>query len=368
MLVAVPVMVCVLTLLAAEGAYSLIRWKKYSQSIAYQTYKQMIITTVPDDLQPELNLAGNDQFEALIPDMIEAGVGLGNVPFKKIMKERAAFTTHTADGCAFSKPGLKKEMTQLRSIDFDLSDPPVIFYDKGAKFSEALKSFVERYAIRRVSFSTNGEGERLTFPPTDVPDVVLVAGDSVAAGVSVSDDETLPSRLQQRDSTRRYVNLGAGGIPAADILCNLASAAKRYSGRIRELVYVYCENDFSTTDPYGRPEDVVARLAEYAKSEKIGKVTVVASPYIFTVIPHLTRFKGYRGEGRPSHHDEWERLRTSADKAGFTFIDIADLARREIQDRGTDFAAFSLFVDVVHLSPYGTGKLADALLGLGPSR
>jgi len=361
--VAVTAMACMLTFLAAEGAYSLIRWKKPSWSIAYQTYK-LLGRAAPDDPQPELNLASRDQFEALIPDMVEAGVGLGNVPYKKVKKVKAAITARTADGCVFSKPGLKKEMTQLRSVDFELYDPPVIFYDKEAKLSEGLQRFVKKYGIRLVSFSTNSQGERLTFPSIDAKDVVLVAGDSVAAGIAVSDEETLSSRLQQRESTRRYINLGVGGIPADDILCNLTAAAKRYAGLIKELIYVYCENDFSPVDPFGRPEDVVSWLADYAKREGIAKVTIVRAPYIFTVLPHLTRFKGYRGEGRPTRYAETERLRISSSKAGFRYIDVEELVRREIQNRGSDFAAFSLFVDVVHLSPYGTEKLADELLGL----
>ena len=361
LLVAVPVVACVSTLLAAEGAYSLMRWKKTSQSIAYQTYKSLT-NAVPDDPQPELNLASREHFEALIPDMIEAGVGLGNVPYKKIMQQRTSIKSRDADGCIVSKPGIKSEMAQLRTIDFELSNPPTIFYDKEAKLSEALQTFLNRYAIRRVSFSTNEQGERLTFPLIEVKDVVLVAGDSVAAGTLVSDEETLSSRLQQRDSARRYVNLGIGGISAPDILCNLTAAAKRYTGRIKELVYVYCENDFEPTEPYGQPEDVVSWLADYARREGIAKVLVVRAPYVYNVVPHLTRFKGYRGEGRLTRSAEVERLRKSSRDAGFTFIDIENLAQREIQQKGTDFAVFSLFVDAVHLSPYGTEKLADEVM------
>ncbi len=359
---AVTVLACVLTFLAAEGAYSLVRWKKPSRSVAYQTYR-LLGLAAPSDSQPELNLASSDQFEALIPDMIEAGVGLGNVPFKKVMKVKAAITQRTPEGCVFSKPGLKKEMTQLRSTDFELYDPPVVFYDKEANRSEALRTFVEKYGIRPVSFSTNSQGERLTVPSINARDIVLVAGDSVAAGIAVSDEETLSSRLQQREAARRYINLGVGRIPADDILCNLTAAAKRYPGQIKELIYVYCENDFSPIDPFGRPEDVISWLLSYAKREGIAKVTIVRAPYIFTVLPHLTRFKGYRGEDRPTRYAETERLRISSSKAGFRYIDIEELVKREIRDRGTDFAAFSLFVDLVHLSPYGTEKLADELLG-----
>ncbi len=367
LLVAVPVMACAATLLAAEGAYSLVTWKKTNQSIVYQTYKSLA-NLAPEDPQPELNLASRDHFEALIPDMIEAGVGLGNVPYKKVMQQRTSIKSRAADGCVVSKPDIRAEMAQLRTVDFELSNPPTIFFDKEASLSAALQAFVDRYAIRRVSYSTNEWGERLTLPPIDANDVVLVAGDSVANGTLLSDEETLSSRLQQRDSARRYVNAGIGGIGAPDILCNLAAAAKRYTGRIKELIYVYCENDFEPAESYGQPEDVVSWLADYAKREGIAKVTVVRAPYIYNIIPHLTRHKGYRGEGRPTRHAEVERLRKSSREAGFAYIDIENLAQREIQEKGTDFAAFSLFVDAVHLSPYGTEKLADALAERAPSK
>jgi hypothetical protein len=38
------------------------------------------------------------------------------------------------------------------------------------------------------------------------------------------------------------------------------------------------------------------------------------------------------------------------------------LIKHDIQVKGTDFASLSWFVDSVHLSPYGTELLADALL------
>ncbi len=362
LLIVGPVLIGLLTLLVAEGIYSVTRWKAADRSIVYNTYR-LLTKMTPDDAQPELRLASRGEFEALIPDMLEAGAGLGNSPYKEHKNERTAINARTADGCMFSKPLLDKEITHIRTAEFNLFDPPALFYDKGAVLSAPLQAFVEKYAIRPLSYRTNSHGERLTFPATDVQDRVLVAGDSVANGAMVSDEETLSSALQQRDSTRQYANLGVNGISAEDILCNLAAAAERYYGQIKALVYVYCENDFELDQPYGEPEDVVAWIADFAEREGIAKVTITYAPYIYTIMPHLTRFRGYRGEGRPAHYAEAKRLRTLSSSAGFEFIDIADLVQREIQDFGTDFAAFSLFVDSVHLSPYGSAKLADALLG-----
>ena len=357
----VPILACILTLLLAEGTYSLVRWNSSNRSILYQAYKKLV-RAVPDDAQPELKLASRAEIEILIPDLIKAGAGMGNAPYDALRSEGAAINARNADGCIFSKPLLKKEMTFLRSIDYELFDPPVLFYDEAASVSQPLREFIEKYAVRRVTYNTNSEGERLTVPAIEAHDIVLVAGDSVANGVMIQDKETLSSNLQQHDTARKYVNLGVAGVTAAEIVCNLTSAAKRYHGRIKELVYVYCENDFRPDEPFGQPEDVISWLTDYVKREGITKVKVILAPAIFNVVPQVTRFNGYRGEGHPTHKLEVEHLEKLAAKAGFEFFNIADLALRETQERGTSYAALSLFVDIRHLSPYGTAKLADTIL------
>jgi hypothetical protein len=62
---------------------------------------------------------------------------------------------------------------------------------------------------------------------------VIIAGDSVANGVGIGDSETISSQLQALDSTRQYVNLGIAQATAADIICALDKAARRYKARSR---------------------------------------------------------------------------------------------------------------------------------------
>jgi hypothetical protein len=189
---------------------------------------------------------------------------------------------------------------------------------------------------------------------------VFVAGDSVAAGAMINDDETLASELQRRDPHRRYVNLGKGGAEAAEIRCNVEIAAKRYRN-VQELIYVYCENDFDDDESMGTPEAVMTWLREFVRKQGIERTTIVFAPYIFNVVPELTRVPGERGERFKDHADEKARLPTLVQDAGFAWVDFGELALAEADARGTPFAALGLYIDVVHHSPLGVERLADAL-------
>ena len=70
-----------------------------------------------------------------------------------------------------------------------------------------------------------------------------------------------------------------------------------YGSYIDALIYVYCENDFIPTQPYGDPDAVVDWLESFTETAGIDDVTVV----------------------------------------------------------------YALFIDHVHLSPYGIDQVADAL-------
>ena len=75
----------------------------------------------------------------------------------------------------------------------------------------------------------------------------------------------------------------------------------------------------------------------------------------------------YRGERFKDHADEKARLMALIQDAGFTWVDFGELALAEADARGTPFAALGLYIDVVHHSPLGVDRLADALAaGNGP--
>jgi hypothetical protein len=256
---------------------------------------------------------------------------------------------------------MHKTLTQLRTNVFNPLDPPVMFYDSERRLDSEIEKLVRTYGVRGVTFTTNAQGERVTVPAVTSDRKVIVAGDSVAVGAMVDDAETISSQLQALDPTRQYINIGIGSAKAADIVCALNRAAQRYRGQIVELIYVYCENDFRPGFPYGSPQEVIGWLRDYAKAQGIPKVTVVYAPYIYNIVPQLTRFRGYDGERHATRAKERAELSELVHDAEFRYFDISDLGLEEIDRVKTQFAALSVFSDHLHLSPYGTARLVERL-------
>jgi hypothetical protein len=349
-----------IALLCVEGVYSIARWKHADRSIVYDAYRKLA-GAVSAGTESRLPVASRDEIESLIPDMIQAGVGMGNVPYKELRTDSAAINEVGSDGCQSPKANVHKVTTYIRSADYDLYDPPSLFFDKQATLDKPLSLFVEKYAMRKAEFSTNGASERTTLPAISSPRKIVVAGDSVAVGAMIDDSETIASHLQRLDATAQYINLGVNGVDAEDIICRLKTVATRYKGQISDLIYVYCENDFDPEKPFGKPDEVLAWLKEYAARENISKVTIVFAPYIYNIIPNLTRFPGSRGAETGVFLAEGDALKKGSLEAGFNFVSIADVAMEEATARHSDFGAFALFVDHLHLSDYGVSKLVEKL-------
>jgi hypothetical protein len=359
------VVVCLAVYLIGEGVFALYQWERSHRSLTYQA-AQLVHGIVGQPQQGYFRpvLTDPGEIEALIDDMRAAGVGLGNSPYEDLRTERASIN-RTVDGCLQNPPNLRKTMTYLRTPLFEMFNPIVMFYDADEILSERLERFVDRYALRLTTFTTDASGQRTTIPEIDRSDIVFVAGDSVAVGTMVNDEETLASVLQHRDPHRRYVNLGRGGAEAAEIRCNLETAAARYYGRVRELVYVYCENDFDEDESMGAPEAVMTWLRQFVREHEIDRTTLVYAPYIFNVVPQLTRVPGERGERFQNHADEKARLVGLVKNAGFGWVDFGEIALAESDVRGTPFGALALYLDVVHHSPLGIQRLADAITAGG---
>jgi hypothetical protein len=361
----VAVLVCLAVYLIGEGIFAISHWSRSHRSLTYQVAARVdgIVSRRPARFfRPVLTDRG--EIEAFFDDLQAAGVGLGNSPYEQLQTD-AASMAHTVDGCPQNRPHMKKIITHLRTPLFEMLNPIVMFYDRDRVLPERVRRFVERYAVRLTTFTTDEFGQRTTIPAVDRPEVVFVAGDSVAAGVMINDDETLASALQRRDPRRRYVNLGKGGAEAAEIRCNVDLAAQRYSKRVREMIYVYCENDFDDDESMGTPEAVMSWLQQLVREQGIERTTIVYAPYIFNVVPELTRVPGERGERFKDHADEKVRLRALVKDAGFAWVDFGELALAEGDARGTPFGPLALYVDVVHHSALGVERLADAITAGG---
>jgi hypothetical protein len=208
-----------------------------------------------------------------------------------------------------------------------------------------------------VHHTTNQYGERLTLPAVESEQIILIAGDSVANGVMLDDSETVASQLQAIDPAHQYVNLGISGATSADIQCALEKAATRYAGRVRELIYVFCENDFIESNAYGTPEELVDWLVEFKNRVGIDRVVLQYAPYIYNIVPQVTRVNGNPRRNFPTFRDEKRRLLRAAREAGFGIIDYVEIAKAEEEAVGSQFASLALFVDHAHLSRVGTQRL-----------
>jgi hypothetical protein len=366
-------LLCGATYLVAEGIYSIVLWDGMDGSLAYKTYDRVAgssdpygssVTSVeepPADLPIFRRLATSARIEALIPEFVKAGIAIGGVPRKGVYKTdvgEVSITTRSPEGCEILKPNLHKTMIQVRSKDYSPLIPPTLFFNDDATLSDDAKAFISNYGLHASALHTNEFGERVTVPKVNSARKVLVAGDSLAFGASVDDQDTLASQLQGRDSTRQYVSAGIPGGEATDVICAVEGASQRYHGQIDGLIYFYSPTDLSETAKYGMPDEFLKWLKGFAERENIADVTVIFGTNLKTVTPHLTpQFKQ-----RKDWYREARALREGTLGAGYKFIGVADLALEEASKRKTDFAAFAMFMDAWgHLSPYGTSIVVDTI-------
>jgi hypothetical protein len=350
--------------LMVEGAIALIGWNAPQTSATYAAVRwvkgQITGKYLDEDQSHPGVLVDADELEALVPLMVEQGIGMGNVPFEELATEASRLNT-IVDGCYSLKPNLDKTLFYLRSQIYNPLDPITVFYDTGLAPGPALRAFFDTYGLPPVRARSNAVGERVTVPLVERERKVIVAGDSVAFGAMIDDADTIASQLQALDSERQYVSVAVGGADARDVVCNLERAAQRYDGQIDELIYVYCENDFNRALEYGTPEEVVAWLQGFVQAQGIASVTVLFAPYVYNIVPQYTRFPGARGGEFPTYLDERHRLEAATHAAGFRWLSIGEIVRGEDAEFGTQFATLHNFVDHTHLSRHGVAQVVAAL-------
>jgi hypothetical protein len=353
------------TYLLFEGGVAVWRGDVPGTSIGYRTVALIRGDSwrqgIEDDGEPNaVALADVHEIEVLLEALAADAVGLGNTPYKQL-KTDASTMYYYDRGCKHQKPNVRKLHMQLVTRLFDPLDPVVAFWDEGRELRPEVAAFLGRYGFQRKRHSFNNKGDRTTLPLVRSDRLVLIAGDSVANGILLDDDETISSQLQTKDRTRQYINAGIPGSGAREIICNAEKAAENYAGAIEELIYVYCENDFSAGKPYGTPKEVIQWMETFVARKGIGKVTVVYTPFIYNILPQLTRFENYRGYSIPHHASEKRRLEAAVAAAGYRFIDYTDIALAENRAAGSMFAALALFVDHAHYSRAGTNRLVALL-------
>jgi len=367
--VLVVAVLCAATVFIVEGIHAVVLGSRLDGSITSRA-REIIAEAITggrrgkqagDQQGPAYTqLLEDEEIESLIPKLKADVVALGNSRFTELKNPGAAINTRQ-DGCLVQKPNVHKTLTYLRTNLGNPLDPMTMFYDSERHLDSDVEKLVDTYGIRRVAFTTNAQGERISLPAVTSDRKVIVAGDSVAVGAMVDDAETISSQLQALDPARQYINMGIGAAKATDVICALNRAAQRYRGQIDELIYVYCENDLKQSRPYGTPQQVIDWLKDFVKAQDIAKVTVVYAPYIYNIVPQFTRFRGYPGWRHQTRAKERAELSKLVRDAGFRYFDISDVALEEIDRTKTQFAALSVFSDHVHLSPYGIKRLVVKL-------
>ena len=358
---ALGLFVSVLVWLAVEGGLAVARGRTPGTSLAAR-----VLAGPPPPLGFDADdrsllpvLESQAALDAMIPDFVRDGVGLGNSPYKELHQSGVNLKFTGDDGCEQNLPDQRRVLVQLRTSLFDRLDPVNAFWDPGKTLSPRVRDFITRYGVREVAVTTDAWGERRTLPESHAERTVIVVGDSISFGVLVDDSETLASQLQSRDPQHRYRNLGIPGIPAHDVLCALDRGLARQPGKVDAIVYTYCENDFESEDDLASPEPVIERLRATARAAGVERVVVVYAPYLYNVVPQLTRFPGQHSDRVKSFRDQHARLRKAVREAGFEWVDFSELVQPEVERTGTQFAAFPLFVEQNHWSREGTRRVAD---------
>lgn len=360
----VSVLLSALTLVLFEGAYSLYNWHKPHRPVIYQlAAKAGLVKPRSAEAAYAPYFSNPRELADLLPLINEQNIGVGDTPYTPGNSNMPIIATRQTDanGCLNMKPNQHIDTFFLHSSAFGPYAFPTVFYPVDKKIDPRLEEFFRLYGGPHKTFSTNGEGERITVPDVAADRIVLISGDSVAFGANVDDDATIASQLQARDSTRRYVNVGVPAATAMQIHCRLEEATQRYHGKIDELIYVFCENDLDDDGSYRSPQEAIEALKSIVAREKIRKVTVIFAPYFYMVVPEMTRIDDF--EFAPSARREKLRanLKGAVEAAGFRWVDSGALARSEEQTTKSSLAILAYYVDTVHLSAYGTRKLVDYL-------
>ncbi|MGE3831507.1 MAG: SGNH/GDSL hydrolase family protein [Parvibaculaceae bacterium] len=359
----VGVLLAALILMIVEGVNAVAHWSRPSYSLTRKLASFIGLDfssgeTVKFPYRAVLTTDG--ELVGLLPELKKINAGIGNSPYSALRTDESAMNTKK-DGCLVQKPNLDKTMTYLRSTLFNPLDPPNLFFDTNAQLSPALQAFVDKYAVRKIRHRTDAAGHRLTFPDVQSDEHVLIAGDSTAVSAMVNDEETVASSLQKLDPARRYINLGIAGAAASDVICALEDELKSGGGKVAELIYFYCENDFDKDDKFGTPAAVVERVKALTGEKQIPKVTIIYMPYIYNVVPQFTRFDGSRGELFPTNVEERADLKKRSEEAGFRYLDYGEIALAEGDAVQNQFSTLGMYTDVAHASPAGIQHIVARL-------
>lgn len=317
-----------------------------SEEIAAAPSEEMVKALADSDV-----LVDEASLRKFLPEMRKLNMMMGNTFFNELVTPEARITYEDPKLGLWMKPNLSVGCAFVRTVLYGAhseNDPLTITIPSASRprVSRELNEWLARYSAAPVSLHTDGMGFRKTVPESAATNIVLVLGDSVAFGVMISDEQTLASRLQQRDPSHRYITDAVPGGSGADNLRRLEDRIARWGSAIKGVVYVHCENDLSK-----QPADyIIPKLMQTLNSGNIPWKVFVSQRYYYTSMPEIRQ-----NVKTPKRLHKHALLMQEVRKAPFDFVlDCGDLVRDYQREKGSLFAGYALHVDHCHYSDEGT--------------
>jgi lysophospholipase L1-like esterase len=267
------------------------------------------------------------------------------------------------------RPSVHLDVTVLNATGSLNLDPPLLHVPSNVSLSERTKKYIGDNSIIAVSYSTDGDGRRMTIPPVIAAKRILIVGDSVAFGVGVDDGDTAASQLQKILGIEvQVINAGVGGYDGEQAfrMAEVLSRTQKYSA----LIYIACQNDFMAHKSKDWNQVAKATLEHFKIiAERFdNRVIVFLETYLEYNVRDVLLTQGWED----SRINQTKRLRAYlpeyARSIGFLYADWSDLVNDYRRSLKSVFAPFALYVDHSHLSPMGNRLMAEKIAALLQTR
>jgi lysophospholipase L1-like esterase len=240
-------------------------------------------------------------------------------------------------------------------------DPPVLHQLQPLeKLPPRIQEYINRESRLAYSYGIGDDGRRNTLPQVTAEKKILVIGDSVAFGVGLNDEQTIPSQLQQLIGDQyQVVNAGVGGYSGQQAfeMANKLSRQQHFDG----LIYIACQNDFMGAN--GEMEDVLIKLQSISDRFD-NRIIVILHTYLEYNARHILLGGGWNGTKINKTSSLRQKTPIVARRMGFAYADWTNIVDQFRQREGSIFSPFALYVDHCHLSHRGSRLMAAKLSAL----
>ncbi|RJP58844.1 MAG: SGNH/GDSL hydrolase family protein [Candidatus Auribacter fodinae] len=316
-----------------------------------------ITNVIPADYKEYI--CDENQIKKLFSSFMDNNVSFGNSPYVELIFPSNTLTDVDAKTGRFNKPDMKFNFAFLRSRLFNAFDPVAYWKlctDK--PLSADVQAFLDQYALRVTTVTTDADGYRLTVPASDANSIILVVGDSVAFGGGIDDEDTISSQMQAKYPYFKFINAGVPGAQSFDALERLKESLGRFGNRIKGVVYVHCENDFISASAY-TPAQLVSELSFILDAHSVRYRVLVYQEYIYGTMPDIARNR--TDEELLNLKRLKEETLALAAQRGVAVVDFYDIVNMRRTQSGCPLGGFELYIDHCHFSPEGVRMVVDAV-------